>query len=56
MPESERFIVGTGSGADTVINVWSMEGERLAQVNTYQIEHYEICYGNNKILVRGWTS
>ncbi len=56
VPESEKFIVGTGSAADTVINVWSMEGERLAQVNTYQIEHYGVCYGNNRILVRGWTS
>lgn len=56
VPESERFIVGTGSGADTVMNVWSMGGEKLAQVNTYQIEHYSICYGANKALVRGWTS
>jgi hypothetical protein len=33
-----------------------MSGERLAQVNTYQIEHYNLCYGNNRVLVRGWTS
>lgn len=56
MPESERFIAGSGSGADTVISVWSMAGERLAQVNTYQIEHYGVCYGANRALVRGWTS
>lgn len=33
-----------------------MTGERLFQVNTYQIEHYSIKYSLNSILVRGWTS
>jgi hypothetical protein len=33
-----------------------MEGERLNQINTYQIRHYDIKYGSDKILVRGWTS
>ena len=39
-----------------MIDVWSMGGEKLAHVNTYQIEHYNIDYGKEKILVRGWTS
>jgi hypothetical protein len=33
-----------------------MEGERLHQINTYQIRHYDVKYGSEKILVRGWTS
>lgn len=56
VPESENYIVTSGSEADTVINVWSMDGERLHQVNTYQIEHYDVKYGADSILVRGWTS
>ena len=56
VPENESFIVTSGSGADTVVNVWSMSGEKLAQLNTYQIEHYSIDYGKQNILVRGWTS
>lgn len=35
--ESEKYVVSTGSQADTVINVWSMKGERLHQLNSYQI-------------------
>ena len=33
-----------------------MEGDKLASVGTYQIEHYDISYTNNVVLVRGWTS
>ena len=36
--------------------MWSLGGERLALVNTYQIEHYGISYGACRIMVRGWTS
>lgn len=54
--DSEKFVIGTGSGADTVINLWSMTGQKITQINTYQIQHYGICYGADKLLVRGWTS
>lgn len=54
--EGERFVVGTGIEADTTINVWSMQGEKLANVSTYQIEHYEVRFGGPLIVVRGWTS
>ena len=53
---SEKYIVTTGMEADTSINVWSMAGEKLASVSSYQIEHYDIKYTNSLVLVRGWTS
>lgn len=56
VPEHERFVVSTGVEADTSISVWSMEGEKLASIGTYQIEHYDVQYGGPYILVRGWTS
>ena len=42
--------------SDTSISIWSMDGDKLANIGTYQIQHYDICYGNNIVLVRGWTS
>lgn len=39
-----------------MVDVWSMKGERLATMNTYQIEHYEISCGKLDVMVRGWTS
>jgi hypothetical protein len=54
--DSEKFIVSAGELSDTSINVWSMDGQRLANVNTYQIEHNEINYGGINVIVRGWTS
>lgn len=56
VPESEKYIVTSGSEADTVVNIWSMGGEKLSQVNTYQIQHYDVRYGNSLVMVRGWTS
>jgi hypothetical protein len=35
--QSEKYIVTTGMEADTSINVWSMTGEKLASVSSYQI-------------------
>eukprot|EP00919_Chromeraceae_sp_WS-2016_P052948 GHVR01125713.1.p1 GENE.GHVR01125713.1~~GHVR01125713.1.p1 ORF type:complete len:131 (+),score=3.84 GHVR01125713.1:390-782(+) len=56
VPESERYIITTGSETDTVIFIWSMTGEILTTLNTYQIEHYSAGFGNNTLIVRGWTS
>jgi hypothetical protein len=56
VPDGERFIVTTGLESDTTINVWSMQGEKLASVGSYQIEHYDIKYTNALVMVRGWTS
>ncbi len=33
-----------------------MQGERLANLSSYQIEHYEVQFGGPLVLVRGWTS
>ena len=53
---SEQYLITTGSENDTVVDVWSMNGEKLASTNSYQIEHYEIGCGRFNILIRGWTS
>lgn len=54
--KNETYIITAGSGADTVIDVWSMKGEKLANMNSFQIEHYSILFGLKSILIRGWTS
>ena len=56
VPDHERFIVSSGVEADTTISVWSLQGEKLASIGTYQIIHYDIQYSNSFVLVRGWTS
>lgn len=56
MPEHEQFIVGTGLESDTTISIWSPEGQKLTSVSTYQIEHYDVLYSSDLVLVRGWTS
>lgn len=35
--KNESYIVTTGSGNDTVVDVWSMKGEKLASMNSFQI-------------------
>jgi len=42
--------------SDTSLSVWSMHGDKLANISTYQIEHYDVKYTNSLVLVRGWTS
>lgn len=54
--KNEKYIVSTGMDNDTTINVWGMNGEKLASVGSYQIQHYDIKYTNSLVLVRGWTS
>jgi hypothetical protein len=53
---NEKYIITTGSEADTVVNVWSMNGDKLFSINSYQIQHYFTSCGNKNILIRGWTS
>lgn len=53
---SEQYLITTGSESDTVVDVWSTNGEKLATTNSYQIEHYGMSCGHLNLLVRGWTS
>ena len=54
--QNETYLITTGSEADTIVNVFSMNGDRLATANTYQIEHYDVDFSRNHLIVRGWTS
>ena len=35
--DEEKYIITSGSEADTTINIWSMRGEKIHSLNTYQI-------------------
>ena len=35
--DSEQYIASVGSEVDTVIQIWSKTGEKLFNLNTYQI-------------------
>ena len=33
-----------------------MDGDKLYSISSYQVQHYDIQYTDNIILIRGWTS
>jgi WD40 repeat protein len=54
--DKESSIVTVGGGSDTFIRVWNLKGEKLAEINTSQVEHYQASFGENYLMLRSWTT
>lgn len=54
--DRESCIVTVGNMSDTFIKVWNLRGEKLAEVNTSQVEHYQANFGENYLMLRSWNT